>query len=67
MRIERGAYSSAASSMAGRTGAREKSSPSFSQKCVLNRSNYVCQIRVCKINSLGMLPVRQCLSNLALR
>lgn len=33
----------------------------------VNRSNYVCQIRVCKINSLGMLPVRQCLSNLALR
>ena len=42
---------------------------SSSMRCyaLLNRSNYVCQIYVCKINSLGALPVRQCLSNLALR
>jgi len=39
----------------------------FVKGVYVNRSNYVCQIRVCKINSLGMLPVRQCLSNLALR
>lgn len=33
----------------------------------MREQNYVCQIRACKINSLGMLLVRQCLSNLALR